>query len=107
MSIEPMAGWPEGKEGNSFCRRGFRKAVHTRRKPLCSPIFIIPSQKAMTPTRPSEISNARRDMLKTDSINRTNTCVSPFISSCSRAETKAIKKKLAQILFNTGGFRKV
>jgi hypothetical protein len=68
--------------------------------PLCSPIFMIPSQKANTPLNPNEISKAVLDRLNNAVIISENTFVSPNTKSLKVAVTKALIKKKIQMKFS-------
>ena len=50
--IAPMAGWPGGTSGNSFCMRGRVSLAMMTSMPPASATFIRPRNKAITPTKP-------------------------------------------------------
>ncbi len=51
MMIEPLAGWSLGTPGNNLAKNGPTTFDNIRTIPPCSPIFINPSQRDITPVK--------------------------------------------------------
>ena len=56
MTMLPLAGWPAGMSGKTRRKNGPSARPKSWIRPPRSPIFIIPSHRLITPTRPMEIS---------------------------------------------------
>ena len=97
MKIEPVTGWPLGISGKSLVKTGLRILANTFTTPPFSPIFIMPSQRANTPVRPNDISNAVFDDEKVESIIAGKTSKSPQNTNFTSAITNATMKNATQI----------
>ena len=97
IKMLPVTGCPLGISGNSLVKTGLSKRASTLTTPPRSPIFIMPSQRANTPVRPSEISNAVFDDENVESIMAGNTSKSPKNTNFTNAMTNAMTKKAIQM----------
>jgi hypothetical protein len=99
MVMEPRAGCPLGTSGNRRANRGASQRPRAARKPACSPIFITPSHRHMTPVSPRATSKAVFAESKAAFITAANTVGSPP-RYCSTAAPKATRKKPIQRAFS-------
>ncbi len=96
MKMLPITGWFLGRSGKSLVKNGLSIRASTFTAPARSPIFMMPSQRASTPVRPSEISKAFFEESNVESTIFWNTVGSPM-ASCIAAKMKAITKNAIQI----------
>ena len=96
MKMEPMAGWFFGMSGKSREKTGLSMRASTFTAPAFSPIFMMPSQSASTPVRPSEVSKAVFEVSNVESTIFWKIVVSP-ISSWTMAKRKETTKNPIQM----------
>ncbi len=93
MVIAPSAGWLGGTSGNRRRNSGARPRVSTSSMPARSPIFITPSHNAITPVKPSAISNAVLLLANSAFTSAAKMSASPRKTSLKDAIRKAARKK--------------
>lgn len=97
MKMLPMAGCPLGMSGKRRQNTGLSQRDRAPIMPLCSPIFIMPSQRARIPVRPSDISKAFFDESNVAFTSSVKMSMSPRKMSLPSATMKAMTKKATQM----------
>ena len=96
MKMDPIAGWFLGMSGKRREKTGLSMRANRLTAPAFSPIRMMPSQRASTPVRPREVSNAVFDVSKVESTIFWKIVVSP-IKNCATAKMKETTKKATQM----------
>ena len=96
ITMLPPAGWPRGMSGNRRRNSGSRPRANSVIMPACSPIFMMPSHRLITPTRPSEMSKPVLAVSNRPVSTSVKMATSPCASLTS-ATTKPIRMKATQM----------
>ena len=104
MTMLPPAGWPRGMPGNTRSKRGAMARANRSIIPARSPIFMMPSHRLITPTRPSEMSKPVLAVSNRPVMIFVKISVSPC-DSLNSATTKPMRTKAIQTMFSAMGWR--
>ena len=97
MKMDPMAGCPLGMFGKRRQNTGLSQRDSALIMPLCSPIFMMPSQRARIPVSPSDISKAAFEEVNVELTSSVNISVSLMKTSRQSATMKAMMKNAVQM----------
>lgn len=100
MTMLPPAGWLRGMPGNTRSKSGAMARANRSIMPARSPIFMMPSHRHITPTRPSEMSKPVFAVSKSPVMIFVKIVMSPC-ASLNSATTKPIRMKATQIALRT------
>jgi hypothetical protein len=100
ITMLPLAGWPRGMSGKTRRNKGSSARAKSAIIPARSPIFMMPSHRLITPTRPSEMSKPVLAVSKRPVRILLKTSTSPW-NSLTSATAKPTRMKATQIALRT------